>query len=199
MASVLVVCTGNVCRSPVAEAILRSALDHRFGALAPSVASAGIAGWEGSAASPGSVTAAAELGLDLSNHRARRLAAGHVRDARLVLAMASEHRELVERLVPDAADRTFTLKELVRLLEALPPPEGAPEDPAAALATRVAEAGALRRGWLAGDARDEDVDDPLGMPPEKYREVAIELDEWCGRLADGLFGRAPARASSQGA
>lgn len=198
MASLLVVCTGNVCRSPVAEAILRSALEHRFGGRAPSVASAGTAGWEGSAASPGSVAAAAELGIDISSHRARRLEAEQVLSALLVLAMASEHRELVDRLLPGAAERTFTLKELVRLLETLPTPEGASADPAAALETRVVEAAALRRHGLAGDARDEDVDDPLGMPQEKYREVAAELDVWCGRLADGLFGRAPARAAIEG-
>ncbi len=198
MASVLVVCTGNVCRSPIAEAVLRSALEDRFAGRAPSVSSAGTAGWEGSGASPGSVAAAAELGLDISGHRARRLGAEHVRGALLVLAMASGHRELVDGLVPGAAERTFTLKELVRLLEALPSPEGAPTDPAAALQTRVAEAAALRRHGFARDARDEDVDDPLGMPQEKYREVAAELDAWCGRLADGLFGRAPARAAVEG-
>jgi protein-tyrosine phosphatase len=196
MASVLVVCTGNVCRSPVAEAILRSAFDRRFGARAPSVASAGTAGWVGSAASPGSVVAAAELGLDLSHHRARRLSAGDIRGAILVLAMASEHREHVSELVPYAADRTFALKELVRLTEVLPPPVGGQADPTAGLATRVAEADALRRrGGFAGDPEDEDVEDPLGMPQERYREVTAELDAWCGRLAEGLFGRAPARAA----
>ena len=198
MASVLVVCTGNVCRSPVAEAILRSALEHRFGERAPSVSSAGTAGWEGSGASPGSVAAAAELGIDISGHRARRLRAEHVRGSVLVLAMASEHRELVDGLAPGAAERTFTLKELVRLLEALPTPQGTPPDPADALQTRVVEATSLRRHGFAGDAHDEDVDDPLGMPQEKYREVAAELDAWCGRLADGLFGRAPARAAVEG-
>ncbi|MGZ8625275.1 MAG: arsenate reductase/protein-tyrosine-phosphatase family protein, partial [Actinomycetota bacterium] len=47
MASILVVCTGNVCRSPVAEGLLRAALERRFGERAPVVASAGTAGWEG--------------------------------------------------------------------------------------------------------------------------------------------------------
>lgn len=199
MPSLLVVCTGNVCRSPVAEAILGRALDARFGTRAPSVASAGTAGWEGSGASPGSVEAAAELGLDLSGHRARRLSIGEIRAATLVLAMASEHRAAVGALVPEAAERAFTLKELVRLLEALPPPEGALADPADALATRVAEACTLRRGGFAGDPADQDVEDPLGMPQETYREVASELDAWCGRLAQGLFGRAPARAVAEGA
>lgn len=179
---------------------MRSALEHRFGARAPSVASAGTAGWEGSAASPGSVEVAAELGLDISGHRARRLNGEEVRAANLVLAMAAEHRELVGELMPEAAGRAFTLKELVRLLEALPAPDAGSEDPVATLSTRAAEAGALRRGGFAvDDDPDEDVEDPLGMPLETYRAVAGELEIWCARLADGLFGREPARASVEGA
>jgi len=197
MAAILVVCTGNVCRSPVAEAFLRTALGHRFGGRAPSVASAGTAGWQESAASSGSIAAAAELGVDIRRHRGRSLEEPDVREAGLVLAMATEHREIVESLVPNAADRAFTLKELVRLLEALPSPAPGSPDPGLALATRVAEAAALRRNGFAGGG-DDDVEDPLGKPHEKYREMAAELDEWCGRLAEGLFGRAPARAAVEG-
>ncbi len=197
MASILVVCTGNVCRSPVAEAFLRASFDERFGFRAPSVASAGTAGWRDSAASPGSIAAAAELGIDIRDHRARGLEEGDVAEAVLVLAMAAEHRDVVETIEPDASRRTFTLKELVRLLEALPPPTGAWKNPAAALSTRVAEAAALRRNGFAPDG-EQDVEDPLGKPHEKYREMAAELDEWCRRLADGLFGRAPARAVAEG-
>jgi protein-tyrosine phosphatase len=196
MASILVVCTGNVCRSPVAEALLRTSFEQRFGARAPSVASAGTAGWQGSDASPGSIAAAAELGIDLRGHRARALALEDVWEAVLLLAMAAEHRDVIGAVAPESAERAFTLKELVRLLEALPaPPESS--DPVVALAARVGEAAALRRGGFA-QAADLDVEDPLGKPQEQYGEMATELDEWCRRLGDGLFGRAPARASVEG-
>jgi protein-tyrosine phosphatase len=198
MASILVVCTGNVCRSPIAEALVRAALEARLGERALAVASAGTAGWEGSGAMPESVAAAAERGVDISDHSARRLVAEHVRQASLVIGMAAEHRDAVAASVPGAASRTFTLKELVRLLEALPEPEGG-ESPDARLGARVAEADALRSTGFEGNRNDEDVVDPLGMPLETYRAIAWELDEWCARLADGLFGKAPARTGAAGA
>ena len=194
MAGVLVVCTGNVCRSPIAEGLLRSRLTSRFGADAPAVASAGTMGWVGSSADPASVEAAAERGIDISSHRARALSAAEARTAHLLLAMATEHVEAIEGLVPDAGTRTFTLKELVRLLEALPPEVGG--DPAAALRSRVLQAETLRRSRFEGNPHDVDVADPLGMPLESFRAIAWELDGWCSRLADGLYGRAPARAGT---
>jgi protein-tyrosine phosphatase len=197
VAAILVVCTGNICRSPIAEGYLRSALEARFGDEAPTVASAGTIGWEGSPADPGSVAAAAAHGVDISGHRGRRLVLQHLEESALVLAMAAGHRDAVAANAPDAASRTFTLKELVRLLEALPPPEPAP-GPDAALATRVAEADRLRRRGFDGNPRDEDVADPLGMSDAVFLAVASELAQWCARLADGLFGRARARAAAGG-
>jgi protein-tyrosine phosphatase len=198
VASILVVCTGNVCRSPIAEAVLRSALRDRLGDRAPSVASAGTSGWAGSPAEAGSVAAAAELGLDLSAHRGRRLRGRDLADATLVLAMSGEHREHVVELYPRAASRTFTLKEFVRLLEAERDRPARAErggvDPEAAMRDLVAHA-AARRPAAAAYA-DEDVVDPLGMPITTYRAVAAELEEWCTRLADAMFGPAPARAAS---
>jgi protein-tyrosine-phosphatase len=196
MASILVVCTGNVCRSPVAEALLRTSFEQRFGVRAPSVASAGTAGWVGSEASQGSVAAAAELGLDLRGHRARALALEDLWESVLILAMAIEHRNVIAAVAPESSERAFTLKELVLLLEALPAPAES-TDPVSSLARRVGEAAALRRGGF-GRVGELDVDDPLGKPQEKYHEMAVELDAWCGRLGDGLFGRATARASVEG-
>lgn len=195
MASILVVCTGNVCRSPIAEGMLRAILQTRFGDAAPSVASAGTAGWVGSAADPSSIAAAAELGIDISAHRARHLEAHDVADVSLVLAMATEHRDAASRLLPGAVGRIFTLKELVRLLEDLAeaPPSGQPDD---VLAAQVSAADASRFGAIRDLRRDEDVMDPLGMPPEAFRAVARDLDDWCTRLVDGLFGRARARTST---
>jgi len=191
MAIVLVVCTGNVCRSPIAEGLLRAALEARLGERAPAVASAGTMGWEGSQADPASVEAAAERGVDISGHRAREVVPQEVLAADLVLAMAREHAEALADLAPR---RTFTLKELVRLVEALPSP--GPGEPNALLQARVADADELRRSGFEGNPYDEDVADPLGMPLESFRAIAWELDEWCGRLADGLFGRHPARTGA---
>ena len=189
MARVLVVCTGNVCRSPIAEGMLRAAFAERLGDGAPEVASAGTMGWEGSGADPNSIAAAAERGVDISGHVARGLASADLLSADLVLAMSSEHAVAAVREARGAASKTFTLKELVRLVEALPEP-AAGED----LRARVGAADALRAEGFEGNPHDLDVSDPLGMPLQSFRAVAWELEEWCGRLADGLVGRAPARA-----
>jgi protein-tyrosine phosphatase len=190
MTCILVVCTGNICRSPIAEGILRDELRRRLGEDAPEVISAGVSGWEGSPATPEAVEAANERGTDISGHIARRLTRGHVERADLILTMAGEHRAEVLHVSPRFVAKTFTLKELVRLLETRP------AEAAADLTwtERVRAASDLRASGFPGNPTDEDVADPLGLPFESYRAVAWEIDEWTARLVEGLLGKAPARA-----
>jgi protein-tyrosine phosphatase len=196
MAPILLICTGNVCRSPLARGFLEAALRARLGDAAPAVGSAGTAGWEGSGAVPEAIAAAEELGVDISGHRARRLLTNDVEEADLVVGMAAEHRETVVRAMPGMAGKVFALKELVRLLEALP--EAAPGgDPRRRLRSRVSAADQLRRNGSEGDPNDEDVVDPLGQPSQSFRAIAWELRDWCDRLADGLFGRVPAGVAGE--
>lgn len=193
--SILVVCTGNICRSPIAEGILRGLLEERLGEAAPLVASAGTAGWEGGTATGEAVAAAAELGVDIAGHRARELRAEHLRAADLVIAMAEEHVEAAVELEPSVADRVFTLKELVRLLEAIPD-LGVGATPRETLRARVRQAHELRRRGGPRNLLDTDVVDPLGQGLEVYRAVAWELREWCTRLVDAL---APAASTTRAA
>ena len=137
---------------------------------------------QGTPATPEAVAAARELGIGIGGHRARRLTDAMIEEADLLLCMAAEHREEIQERVPAAADRTFTLKELTRLLEL----DAAPTD----LRARVAVAAAARAdGALTEvDRFDEDVVDPLGMPLETYLVIAWELQEWIERLAVALLG-----------
>jgi protein-tyrosine phosphatase len=185
MTSILVICTGNICRSPIAEGFLRDALQGRFAERAPEVSSAGTSGLKGSGAMPESVRAAEELGVDISGHVARRLDPAMVDGADLLLCMASEHRDLLAD-GSDRDDRAFTLKELVRLLETLPPP--APDAGPESLNERIAAANLARRRGAVPASRDDDVADPLGQPLEAYRAIAWELESWNERLVNGLFG-----------
>jgi len=189
MAGILVVCSGNICRSPIAEGLLRRALERRLDDAAPPVASAGTIAVDGAPAMPESIEAARERGADIRAHAARHLTPALVDDADLIVGMAAEHREAVGRLSAGAAARTFTLKELTRLLEAR-----TASDPQPGLEARVGEAAAARAGGAPANRFDEDVVDPLGMPLETYRAIAWELDEWIARLVAALYVAVPARA-----
>jgi protein-tyrosine phosphatase len=93
---ILAACVGNVCRSPMAEAVLRARLSDRGVA----VESAGIAALVGSPADPLAREVAASRGLDLSAHRARQLTAEVARGFELVLVMSTGQQREVEKLVP---------------------------------------------------------------------------------------------------
>ena len=86
----LFVCTGNTCRSPMAEALARRMIEER-GWTHVSVSSAGVAGHGGSPASGGAVRAAEAAGLDLSEHRSSGLTPERVEEADLILTMSPGH------------------------------------------------------------------------------------------------------------
>ena len=191
MTAVIVVCTGNVCRSPIAEGLLRRATEHRTVGAPITVSSAGTAGWEGSPAMSEAVEAAAEREVDISGHVATRLRPGMAAVADLVLCMAAEHRDQIASDDPQALDRTFTLKELVRLLE------GGARAAATPAARIAAAAAAVRAGAEAGEHQGEDIADPLGRPLDGYRAIASELDDWIVRLVPALFDPVPATVSGE--
>jgi len=191
---ILLVCTGNICRSPMAFGFIRQLLRERGISTIP-VRSAGVQAWDDSPPTPEAVEALQERGIDISSHMARRLNRSLIEDADLVLAMSAEHREATHRIVPTAADRTFTLKEFVQLLESADglPMAGDPEEELHAAIERAAEA---RTDPERRELTDEDVADPLGLGIEAFRAAAWEIGELTQRLADVVFG--PAGAPSGG-
>jgi protein-tyrosine phosphatase len=172
---ILVVCTGNTCRSPMAEALLRAEL-ARLG-LDARVHSAGTLAW-GGGASEGARAVMAEWGIDLSAHRSRRLEPAMLRDADLALGMTRAHVWASRTHAPDAADRIFLPGELARLGGA----EGArrPDESLAAWAARVARRRPDPR--VPGHPQDE-VPDPAGEPVEVYRATAERLAGELARVA----------------
>ena len=94
---VLFVCTGNICRSPLAASLLERAVQSR-GLTDVTVSSAGTGAWDGAPASEGAYLVALEGGLDLSGHRARLLTRELVEQADLILTMARHHRARVDEL-----------------------------------------------------------------------------------------------------
>ncbi|MFJ6949559.1 low molecular weight phosphatase family protein [Streptomyces wuyuanensis] len=179
---VLVVCTGNLHRSPLAERLLRARLAASPGSF--EVSSAGTVGTTGTPMDPVAASLLAELGGDPRGALARRLTATHVEDSDLVLGAAAEHREAVVRLSPLwALRRAFTLREFARLLR--PEDAAGVADPAGRAAALVV--GAAERRGNTGRADDDDVADPLGAPPETAREVALRIAEPVDRIAAAVL------------
>jgi len=97
---IVLVCTGNTCRTPMAEAILRALVAER-GLSDIVVSSAGTGAWDGAPASEGAYLVAIEKGLDLSAHRARLLTPEVAESADLILTMSRSHRQHALGVAPD--------------------------------------------------------------------------------------------------
>ena len=105
---VLVVCVGNICRSPMAEAMLQHELKDKPDI---SVTSAGLGAPVGEPASEYAVVLMEERGIDISSHRAQQLTAELVRKADLILVMESRHKKAIESGDPAARGKVFRLGE----------------------------------------------------------------------------------------
>ncbi|MEX0885664.1 MAG: Sua5/YciO/YrdC/YwlC family protein [Phycisphaeraceae bacterium] len=114
--TMLLVCSGNTCRSPMAEGIARQLLAEQRG-LKPDaldsaglrVMSAGVAAMDGVPASPEAVEAMRRQGIDLTRHRSRGLTAAMIHEADVIYTMTETHRQAVLAVAPSAAEKTFTL------------------------------------------------------------------------------------------
>src|SRR5215211_2787995 len=115
MKTVLFVCTGNVCRSPMAEGIFKHAVRGRGSYR---VLSAGVGAVDGQPASEYAVRALSQLGIDIGNHRSRHLTAELVSQADYIFGMTHSHVDTVMLLYPQAAEKTFLLREFDETLDA---------------------------------------------------------------------------------
>jgi protein-tyrosine-phosphatase len=184
---IVVVCSGNRFRSPLVAAYLRDATEG----LPVRIGSAGTLDLGGVPVLEGAAEAARERGLDLSDHLSRYVGNVPLGEADLVIGFERMH---VTTAVIDGGamrDRTFTLPELVSLLEQYEPPEASEPVERARLAIVQADRARGRDSTLLVP----EIADPIGTSRKEQRNTANELVDLAGRLVAELFGRPVERTS----
>lgn len=197
--TVLHVCMGNICRSPMAERLLDLAVRERLakaGAAPPAQVllhshSAGTGGWHaGEEMNPPAARQVRARGGDIDGFVARKLRSDLIDSADLVLTATADQQEYVVALRPDAAGRTFVLGEFGRLLgtvdvSGLPQAEPIP-DAVFARGVALVEAVDAARG-KAPPLPGDDLDDPWGRGDQAFSRVADEIEDTVDPLARALF------------
>lgn len=187
--SLITVCTGNICRSPLAELYLRRGLSSLDDVT---VSSAGTMAVDDDVMPEQARALARSFDLEPDEHRARFLFERDVRGADLVIALAREHRRAVVSMHPRASRYTFTLREAARLARDVSDVQLADALPGAStVADRLRATVALlasRRGSVEApnDALDDDVVDPYRRSDETFAESGRQLVPAADVLVDLL-------------
>lgn len=105
---ILFVCTGNTCRSPMAEAIFNKLASPDMRA-----SSAGVGAFPGGRASAYSIRVLEDLGLDISNHQARQVTDEILQEADLIITMSKSHKRLIDYNFPDHSKKVYNFYQLV--------------------------------------------------------------------------------------
>ena len=188
----LFVCTGNLCRSAVAERLTRMRAQESLGRAADAVhvASAGLEAPDGEEMHPHSAAALVRLGGDPAGFRARSFSPALATEADLVLTMTRLQRTAVLKQTPRGLRRTFTLLEAAGLLEGADLrglADVALVDRGRELALRLHAARAFRSSTSA-----DDIPDPIGGRASAHRQAAETIDAALRPLAAVLLPQPPA-------
>ena len=178
---ILVVCTANICRSPMAEHLLSADLAQQptTAEVEYVVTSAGIRGWDAAEMDADAAAELRKLGGDPTDFRSKQLTAHDIETAGLILTATREHRTFVLEQVPRALRRTYTILEFAHLIEHLdskPHPAGDPRE--------IVTAAFAHRGDVTLDHYD--IEDPYRGSAAKHHEVAAQIAKATATMARGL-------------
>ncbi len=174
--SIVVICTGNICRSPMAEALLMHDLHVR--GVRADVASAGTLGLD-SQADPNAVAVMAGRGIDIWPHRSRLLTKEILSGTDLVIGMAREHVRAAALLESSCYARAFTLRDLVRRAHRFGGPAG--DEPVGIWAARLSSHRDVSE--LMGESPFDDIADPIGMSRADFERTAAVISDLSSALA----------------
>jgi protein-tyrosine phosphatase len=202
--TVLHVCMGNICRSPMAERLLLLAARQRLAKLDAAAdlndllrsTSAGTGGWhEGEEMNPPAARQILLRGGSVDGFTARKLRTAHLVEADLIVTATGDQLDYVHALLPDVAGRTFVLGHLSRLLPGVGglPPVSIEPAAFADRATELVTAADRVRGDVPAMPED-DLDDPWGRGDQTFARIADDIDDAMYALVDALLPAAPKRA-----
>ncbi len=197
--TVLHVCMGNICRSPMAERLLVLAAQQRLGKLDPDAdvhellvsRSAGTGGWhDGEEMNPPAGRQIRLRGGSVDGFTARKLTGAQLTEADLILTATADQSDYVAALLPEAVHRTFVLGHFARLLQQFEAKElpAAGTDPETFAARARALVVALDK--LRGDTEPQpgdDLDDPWGRGDQTFQRIADDIDESLYPLVEALL------------
>jgi protein-tyrosine phosphatase len=175
--TVLIVCSANHCRSPLAEQLLRAKCAIRD--LDWDVSSAGTSARPGQPMHASAARILTKRGIDSSRWRSRIIVRDMIAASHLVLTAGEEHRAIIARLAPGALARTFTLLQFAYLARGMPQ---AVRNYGPELLAHVAEA----RGRVQPMSEfDRDLADPMGHSFVKFRKCASTIDQALDQILSG--------------
>jgi protein-tyrosine phosphatase len=182
---ILFVCTGNQCRSAVAEVVTRTLTEG----LPVNVSSAGTDVVHPAPSPKKTLRAVSMLGYDLGEHRSRPLSDEELEVADLVVGFEIAH--VAAAVIERGTDRakTWLLPQLVATLERGPEPASLPADPVGMARARLAAADARRS--YASPMLDDQIADPIGRAARVHQATARTIDDLCKRMVPLLLASDP--------
>jgi len=154
--NILFVCTGNTCRSSMAEGIFKKKLKN-ISEKHMKVSSAGISAIEGQPANEKSIKVLETKGIDISPHRAKQLTSDMISQSDLILTMTEEHKKIIKTYFPNSINKIFTLKEYAQKINNEK----------------------ISRNNL-------DIDDPYGMDYNMYNQSMEEIETQIDKIVNKL-------------
>jgi protein-tyrosine-phosphatase len=187
---ILFVCTGNICRSPMAVGLARAAIERDYPEMSGnlSFSSAGVAALDGNAPTREAVEVMMERGIDISDHRAIRVTRNIVEASDLVLTMEEAQKRLIEVTAGGAGPPVSLIIELGEAAGKLLEASDWMRSPTGGLQELLRNAREVESHKTSMRKKSKyEVPDPIGMPAGEYRRVVVVMEEPIEKILRALI------------